>query len=84
MIKTAVIGYGYSAKTFHLPFIEASENFQLVSISTSNVQQVKMKWPDITPYPTAQELIQESNVQLVIITAPNDVHFSLASVMSTL
>jgi predicted dehydrogenase len=28
MIKTAVIGYGFSAKTFHLPFIEASENFQ--------------------------------------------------------
>lgn len=78
MIKTAVIGYGFSAKTFHLPFIEASENFQLVSISTSNLEQVKMKWPDITSYQTAQELIQESNAQLVVITAPNDVHFSLA------
>jgi predicted dehydrogenase len=78
MIKTAVIGYGFSAKTFHLPFIEASEKFQLVSISTSKLEQVRTEWSDITSYKTAQELIQESDAQLVVITAPNDVHYSLA------
>jgi len=78
MIKTAVVGYGLSAKTFHLPFIEDSEYFQLVAISTSKSEQVKMQRPDVTYYQTAQELIQDTSAQLVVITAPNDVHFPLA------
>ncbi len=75
MIKTAVIGYGFSAKTFHLPFIETSAQLELVSLSTSNVEQVRAKYPNVSAYTTAQELINDSDVQLVIITAPNDAHF---------
>ena len=78
MIKTGVIGYGFSAKTFHLPLIKHAENLQLVAISTGNGHMVREKYPDVSPYNTAWELIQESDADLVIITAPNAVHFNLA------
>ncbi len=77
-IKTAVIGYGFSAKTFHIPFIKALPELELTAISSSQQENVKADWPDVSWYPNADELIDNSDAELVIITAPNDVHYSLA------
>ncbi|MCL9777471.1 oxidoreductase [Vibrio methylphosphonaticus] len=77
-IKTAVIGYGFSAKTFHLPFISSMAEFELCAISSSQAESVKNDWPAVDHYQTADDLLNHSDAELVIITAPNDVHFSLA------
>lgn len=77
-IKTAVIGYGFSAKTFHIPFITALPDFELVAISSSQRAAVNADWPSVHCYDDALSLLNQSDVQLVIITAPNDVHFELA------
>lgn len=78
VIKTAIVGYGFSAKTFHLPFINALPEFAVSAISSSQGDAVKLDWPDAAHYLTAEEMLRNSDAQLVIITAPNDVHFSLA------
>ncbi|MCG6201375.1 oxidoreductase [Psychromonas antarctica] len=78
MIKTAIVGYGFSAKTFHLPFVDALPEFEVSAISSSQAQVVKQDWPNAAHYFTAEQMLQNSDAQLVIITAPNDVHFSLA------
>ena len=77
-IKTAVIGYGFSAKTFHIPFVSSLAEFELVAISTSNGEAVSKEWPSAEHYVSASELLTQSDAELVIITAPNDVHFNLA------
>ncbi|MCG7498314.1 oxidoreductase [Vibrio sp. Of7-15] len=77
-IKTAVIGYGFSAKTFHIPFVSSLPEFELAAISTSNHDAVMRDWPSAQHYASADELIVNSDAELVIITAPNDVHFDLA------
>ncbi|MDP4493539.1 oxidoreductase [Vibrio sp. AH4] len=77
-LKVGVIGYGYSAKTFHLPFIEALDSLTLAAISSSQQQTVQQAHPQVAYFDTAERLITESDIELVIITAPNDVHFSLA------
>ncbi|AEX24488.1 oxidoreductase [Vibrio sp. EJY3] len=77
-IKTAVIGYGFSAKTFHIPFVSALAEFDLVAISTSNGEAVAKDWPTAQHYASASDLLSSSDAELVIITAPNDVHFDLA------
>ena len=41
MINVAVIGYGYSAKTFHMPLINTSESFELIAISSSQKDLLK-------------------------------------------
>jgi len=77
-IKTAVIGYGFSAKTFHLPFISALNQFNVTAISSSNVEAVNQDWPNAKHYATAEKMILNTDAELVIITAPNDVHYPLA------
>lgn len=77
MIKTAVIGYGLSAKTFHLPFIQLQAELELVAISSSQ-PQLRLDYPELKHYQNADELIRESDAELVVITSPNDSHYPLA------
>lgn len=77
-IKTAIIGYGFSAKTFHIPFITHLAEFELCAISSSQRESVTKDWPNVQHYLSADELLENSDAELVIITAPNDVHFYLA------
>jgi len=77
MIKTAVIGFGLSARVFHLPFIAANPHFTLVGISTSQ-QEAATWWPGVQIYTDAASQIQHTDASLIVITAPNRAHFSLA------
>lgn len=77
-IKTAIIGYGFSAKTFHLPFVDGLPEFELTAISSRQVDTVKADWPNAVHYLTAEQLLENSDAELVIITSPNDTHFELA------
>ncbi|WGL17875.1 oxidoreductase [Microbulbifer bruguierae] len=77
-IKTAIIGYGFSATTFHLPFILNLPQFRFTAVSTSKGEQVRQQYPDVAVYADAETLLTESDAELVIITAPNDAHFALA------
>ncbi len=77
MIKTAVIGFGLSARVFHLPFIASSAQFALTGISTSQAEAAQC-WPDIQIFPDAENLIHHTDASLIVITAPNRAHFSLA------
>ena len=78
MIRVGIIGFGYSAKTFHIPLIEVSESLVFTSISSSQQAAVKEKHPHIAIYESPEQLVASGKLDLVIITAPNAVHFSLA------
>ena len=78
MIRVGIIGFGYSAKTFHIPLIEAIDSFIFTSISSSQGAAVKEKHPYVSVYESPEALVASGEVDLVIITAPNDVHYSLA------
>ncbi|BFM13706.1 oxidoreductase [Simiduia litorea] len=78
MIKVGIIGFGYAAKTFHLPLIESCPEFQLVAISSSQSGLTFEQHPALKIFPTALQLIQSNLVNLVVITSPNDSHFTLA------
>lgn len=77
-IKTAVIGYGFSATTFHLPFILNLPPFRFMAVSTSKGEQVKQLHPDVEVFTEAEALLTQCDAELVIITAPNEAHFALA------
>lgn len=75
MINTAIIGCGMSARTFHLPLIAANPAYRLTALVSSRAQ------PDlaIPRYADTATMLAESNAELVIITAPNSVHYELAA-----
>ncbi|QKX15538.1 oxidoreductase [Microbulbifer sp. YPW1] len=77
-IKTAIIGYGFSATTFHLPFILNLPPFRFTAVSTSKGEQVQQQHPEVEVYADAETLLTRCDADLVIITAPNEAHFALA------
>lgn len=78
-IKTAIAGFGISAKVFHAPFITTMEGFKLVAVQERNRQESKEMYPWVKVVKTFEELIQDSEVELVIITTPNETHFPYAA-----
>ncbi|WP_417451401.1 oxidoreductase [Kordiimonas sp.] len=77
-IKTAIIGYGLSAKVFQIPFIMANGAFDLVAISSSRSAEINKNLPDVTVYADAEEMIARSDAELILITAPNETHYNFA------
>jgi scyllo-inositol 2-dehydrogenase (NADP+) len=73
-----VIGYGLSAKVFHIPFITAlPEHFQLTHILQRSSTSALETHPHVTIVRTPEELLA-TEVDLVIITTPPESHFALA------
>ncbi|GGO89395.1 oxidoreductase [Marinobacterium nitratireducens] len=77
MIRTAVIGYGLSARVFHLPFIRQTPELELVAIS-SRQPELRQDYPHLGLFRDGAALIDGSDAELVVITSPNDSHFALA------
>ncbi|MBX2922678.1 MAG: Gfo/Idh/MocA family oxidoreductase [Chitinophagaceae bacterium] len=75
-IKVGVVGFGISAKVFHLPFITAlPEQYELVSILQRKGDEAKMQFPQAKIVRTIDEMIADPGIDLVVITTPNDTHF---------
>ncbi len=78
MLNVGIVGHGYSAKIFHIPLLNQARLFKLVGVSTSRPLDVQRDNPSLETFTTAGQLIESSNIDVVIITAPNDAHFTLA------
>lgn len=75
-IKVGVVGFGISAKVFHLPFITTlPEQYELVSILQRKGDEAKQQFPQATIARTIEELVNNPDIDLVVITTPNDTHF---------
>ncbi|KAL2756964.1 hypothetical protein ACRALDRAFT_1069646 [Sodiomyces alcalophilus JCM 7366] len=82
-INVAVIGYGLSAKVFHIPFFNHDPQFNLHTI----IQRNPDKGPDSAPrdYPALKHhtsldpMLADPDVDLVAILTPPDTHLDFAT-----
>lgn len=75
-IKVGVVGFGISAKVFHLPFITTlTDHYELVSILQRKGDEAKAQFPSAKIVRDIDELIADKNIDLIVITTPNDTHF---------
>lgn len=80
MINTALVGFGYAATTFHLPFLNAHPHFTVTHVVTSNPQKVSSTLSGVSCESSLAELLElNADLDLVIITTPNHMHFEQAS-----
>lgn len=80
-IRTGVIGYGLSGRVFHAPFIDVVEGYELSKISTSNPERIALaqkRYPTTEIVADAQNIINDPNIDLVLVTSPNIDHFKWA------
>ncbi len=76
--RVALIGYGYAARTFHAPLIQAVPRLSLALVASSRPGQVRADLPSIAVEGDAMQAVVAPGVDLVVIATPNDTHFPLA------
>ncbi|MFT2110540.1 Gfo/Idh/MocA family oxidoreductase [Marinomonas sp. 2405UD68-3] len=77
-ISVGLIGFGLSGRIFHAPFILANTNMSLDCVCSSKPEEVALLAPKARVVATTEALIADESIDLVVITSPNHVHFSLA------
>ena len=80
-INAAVVGYGLSAKIFHIPFILALPSLYklqgIVQRHPTSDNDAKSDHPDAVVWSSTDEMFADPKVDLVIISSIPTTHFSL-------
>ena len=77
-IRVALIGYGFSGKTFHAPLIRAVPGLELSLIGSSDTAKVHADLPGIPVISDPLTVATAPDIDLVVIATPNDSHAPLA------
>ncbi|WP_410499567.1 oxidoreductase [Chitinibacter sp. S2-10] len=77
-LRVGLIAYGYAAKTFHAPLIDATPGLKLTAIASSRPADVLADWPEMVVKTEPDRLITHPGLDLVVIASPNDTHYPLA------
>ncbi len=78
MISTAVISYGISARTFHIPFLKTVPGFSLDMILQRHGDDAVLAHPGIKLVRSYEEVLADASIELVVICSPNTTHFPYA------
>ncbi|KAI7898470.1 uncharacterized protein BX663DRAFT_524834 [Cokeromyces recurvatus] len=76
-VNVGVIGFGMSARVFHCPLIASSPYLHLAAVVERRSDKSKDIYPWITVHKSAEELFANPDIDLVVITTPNDSHYPL-------
>lgn len=80
-LYAAVVGYGFSAKTFHIPFLLHNPVFHLYAIvqrAPRKGNSAEADFPHVKILNDAYDAIADRAVDVIIITSTNDTHFPLS------
>lgn len=78
MIKVGLVGFGLSGRVFHAPFIEANPDFELVKVVERNKNNSQKIYPHIKVVKDISNLLNDKDIELIVITTPNTLHFEMA------
>lgn len=88
-IRVGLMGYGFSTKCFHLPFILPNQDLEVYAFlqrkeapkDTSNIEagvHCTVDHPKAKHYRTADDFFADAAIELVIICTGHDSHYELA------
>jgi len=77
-IKVGLIGYGLSGATFHAPLLSVLDEFEIVKVVTSKQDVVKKDLGDTRVVNSLEEILEDTAIDLVVITTPSGLHFEMA------
>jgi predicted dehydrogenase len=77
-IKTGLLAFGMSGRLFQAPFLDHHHGFRFHAVTERHEKKVKQFYPRVISYDTADALIQDPDLELVIVNTPNNTHFEYA------
>ncbi|MCW8093223.1 Gfo/Idh/MocA family oxidoreductase [Alteromonas sp. ASW11-130] len=78
VIETLLVGFGYAATTFHLPFLQTLNEFEISGVVSSDAGKVHTLLPECRVYASLDEALVSQSFNLVVVTTPNQLHSSQA------
>lgn len=78
--NVGVIGYGFSAKIFHIPFITAVPELKLYAVVQRTPKpddDAEKDHAGVKAYRSADDLMKDSNVDVIVVTTAPDSHYAL-------
>lgn len=79
-MKLGFIGFGKSTNRYHMPFIDESGSFDVVSYYTRGTRTFEMLYPlkkELVAYTNLDEFLN-SDIEVIVISTPAKTHFELA------
>ncbi|MDB5114860.1 MAG: oxidoreductase [Mucilaginibacter sp.] len=77
-IVTGLLAYGMSGRIFHAPFLSTNPQFKLKAVVERNQKKMAAHYPDIVSYNSIEEILKDSEIELIIVNTPNFTHFDFA------
>lgn len=77
-IVTGLASYGMSGRVFHAPLLSCHTGFVLKSIVERHKDEAILKYPKVNTLRSFDELLKDSEIELVIINTPDHTHAELA------
>ncbi|NDV92501.1 Gfo/Idh/MocA family oxidoreductase [Alteromonas sp. 345S023] len=74
MLSTLLVGFGFSAQTFHLPFLTYLPSFNVQGVVSSQPNVVTKTLPSAKVYASLNDALNTESFDLVVITTPNHLH----------
>ncbi|KAJ0116044.1 hypothetical protein N8I77_013651 [Diaporthe amygdali] len=80
VFNVSIIGYGLSAKVFHIPFVAATKQLKLHSIvqrKPSEGNSAPEDHPEAKHYTSIDSVLQDPEIDIVVLSTPPNTHFDL-------
>jgi len=77
-IRTGLVGFGVAAKFMHAPFLLTNGGYEVVAVFERHKHESKELFPGAALVRSMDELLDVNDLDLVVITTPNDTHFPYA------
>lgn len=77
-IGVGIVGFGFSSTTFHIPLLKTIDEYEIRTIVSSKEDIVKKAFPAVRVVRSVEDLVEQEDIDLVVITSPNTTHFSYA------
>lgn len=77
-VRAALLSYGMSGKVFHAPYISLHPGLELLGSWERSKKLIGADYPGVTSYATMDDVLNDTNVDLVVVNTPTYTHFEYA------
>jgi predicted dehydrogenase len=77
-IRVGLVGYGMSGRVFHAPFLHTLPQYELKAVVERHKNEAEKVYPYVETERTIEALLERDDIDLVVVTTPNETHFPYA------
>lgn len=78
-LNVGIVGFGMTAQVMHAPFLKTNPHYNVTAVVERHSEKSKAFFPDTTVVRSFEDLLERPDVEVVIITTPNESHYDYAS-----